>query len=299
MKSNHHVVTLVHKGAMEMAVQAIRSFSGCFRDRYELHIHTDGSLDEDDHRVLLDAATGTPSRIITYEERREKINERLARYPLTRRLIERRGYFTKLELPMFIEPPYLYFDSDIFWLHPTDTLVPEGGPNAFSTESWSWYFGVKNDDLWLKAGTPRRVNSGFYYLGEEFPFARMEDFLERDMFNTDCYGHTDQEIMAYLYPEMVYYHPEDFKRSRREVIYDLEASKAAALHFPGQMWRDHMDQISSMEFTAQGADVKLRFQPSRRLSRLELLRMRLYLWASRSELLKFPIRSYRAIRSKI
>jgi hypothetical protein len=81
-----------------------------------------------------------------------------------------------------VKKPYFFFDSDIVWLRPVENLTPPGGGNAFSTESWSWYYGVCHDEKWITEQTPRRVNSGFYHLAQEFPFQRMEDMLEKSSF---------------------------------------------------------------------------------------------------------------------
>jgi len=288
--------TLVHKGAMPIAVHAIRSFARHFSTSYRLEIHSDGSLDLADHEQLLGATFGMTARIVTSEQRRSGIETALRNFPLTARLIALKGYFTKLELPIWVGKPFFYFDSDVVWLRPVENLIPPGGGNAFSTETWSWYYGVRHDFLWIEAGTPRRVNSGFYHLSQEFPFERMEKLLALGMFNAETYGNTDQEIMAFLFPKMVHYHPEDLVRSRVGVPYQLATVKCAALHFPGGMWREHLDQIKSLESGAHPGSMKIRFTSPVPLTRFELFRMRFYLALSRSELMQFPISSYRIAR---
>jgi hypothetical protein len=62
--------TLVHKGAMPIAVHAIRTFRRHFTGSYRLEIHTDGSLDAPDHEVLMKAADGMPAGIVTSAERK-------------------------------------------------------------------------------------------------------------------------------------------------------------------------------------------------------------------------------------
>lgn len=289
--------TLVHKAAMEIGVAAVSSFARQFAGRYRLDIHTDGSPDAADEDTLLGAAAGLEARIVRPTDRRPLLEKRLQSFPRTRALLDGVGYNAKLELPMVAEPPYFYFDSDIVWLRPVENLAPERAANAFSTESWSWYNGVANDSLWIRAGTPRRVNSGFYHLGEPFPFERMEDMLARGMFDSSLRYNTDQEIMAYLYPEMEMYHPEDLKRSRVRVRYDLQAELCAALHFPGQMWRSHMDQITGLATLGVREPVRMRFQDPVALDRSELLRMRMRVRLSNSPLFGGMIHRLRGLRS--
>lgn len=292
-------VTLVHKGAMAIGVHAVRTFARHFSGTHRLDIHTDGSPDAADEATLLEAAAGMKSRIVRPADRRATLDERLAAYPRTRALLDGVGYFAKLELPMASTEPYFYFDSDIVWLRPAHNLVPPSRPNAFSTESWSWYNGVAKDHLWIRAKTPRRVNSGFYYLGEPFPFEEMENMLAKGMFDPTRRYNTDQEIMAYLFRDMELYHPEDLKRSRVRVRYDLATDSAAALHFPGGMWRDHLDQMEALHEQPSPPGVALRYQPPVALGRAELLRMRLCVAVSDSPLLRDVINLLRNLRGRV
>ena len=289
--------TLIHKAAMPIGIHAVRSFARHFRNTHRLHIHTDGSTDEGDHQELLAAAEGMDARIVTPDDRAPLISKSLSQYPRTAALLKRGAYFTKLELPMFEQTPYFYFDSDIVWLRHVENLAPPQAANAFSTESWSWYNGVAKDSRWIEAKTPRRVNSGFYHIGQTFPYAKMEDMLARGMFDPTKDYNTDQEILAYLYNDMLYYHPEDLKRSRVRRIYDLSQEPCAALHFPGKMWLPHMDQIVACHESPVGKTLSVRYQPPVPLDRLELFRMRARVRISNSQLLGKPINLLRNSRT--
>jgi hypothetical protein len=290
--------TLIHKGAMSIGIHAVRSFARHFSGIYRLDIHTDGSLDAADEAILLREANEMDARILRPQDRLPMLNERLARYPKTRALLNGVGYNAKLELPMATTEPYFYFDSDIIWLRPVSNLTPSTAPNAFSTESWSWYNGVANDHLWIAAKTPRRVNSGFYHLGEPFPFERMEDMLAKKMFDSTLPYNTDQEIMAYLFPDMELYHPEDLKRSRRNVTYDLATDPCAALHFPGGMWQNHLHQADKLTTPTHRTTGTIRYQMPAPLNRSELLRMRLMVTLSDSLLLRGAINRLRKFRAQ-
>lgn len=292
-------ITLVHKAAMPVGVHAVRSFARHFAGRYRLEIHTDGSLEAADERQLLDCAACMEAKIVRPADRRPLLDERLAGFPGIRALMSGVGYFAKLELPMVWEEPCFYFDSDIVWLRPVTNLAPPLRPNAFSTESWSWYNGVAEDRLWIEAKTPRRVNSGFYYQGEAFPFERLEEILERGMFDPSIPYNTDQEIMAYLFKDMEMYHLDDLKRSRVRVRYDLAAESAAALHFPGGMWREHLDQMDALQSLPPRAAAVIRYQSAVPLDKLELIRMRLSVKASNSPLLREGINRLRMLRGRL
>lgn len=287
--------TLVHKGAMPIAIHAIRTFARHFSSSHRLRIHTDGSPDERDHDILLEAASGMEAVIVTAADRAPQVADLLSRRPLTRALIDRGAYFVKLELPMVEPGPYFYFDSDIVWLRHAPDLKPASAKNAFSTESWSWYYGISNDARWIRARTPRRVNSGFYHIGEPFPFDRMEDMMEHRMFDPTIPYNTDQEIMAYLFHEMDIYHPEDLKRSRVGTIYRLEHETCAALHFPGRMWLPHMDQIEALGQAPETTPLRVRQQAPVPLDRIELLKMRLYMKLANSP----ATNAYRRIRNRM
>jgi hypothetical protein len=293
-----HSVTLIHKGAMAIGVHAVATFGRHFSSTHRLDIHNDGSLDEGDLAILREAAAGMEIRMVSPADRQPVLQERLANFSKIRAMLDGCGYFAKLELPMCISRPYFYFDSDIVWLRGAENLVPPTRPNAFSTESWSWYNGVANDREWIRERIPRRVNSGFYYLSEEFPFARMEAMLERGLFDPALPYNTDQEIMAYLYPDMELYHPEDLKRSRRGIHYDFSTEACAALHFPGQMWRAHLDGIAGISSLPAKPAMTIRYQPPVPLSRLELLRMRMGVKISDFALLGGTVNRLRALRAR-
>lgn len=291
--------TLVHKAAMPIGVHAVRTFARHFSGRYRLEIHTDGSPDAEDEGVLLQCAADMESKIVRPGDRRPLLDQHLERFPRIRALMGGAGYFAKLELPMVWDGPRFYFDSDIVWLRAAESLVPPDQPNAFSTESWSWYNGVAHDREWVRERVPRRVNSGFYYLSERFPFARMESMLERGLFDPSRLYNTDQEIMAYLFPNMALFHPEDLKRSRRGVLYDFVTEECAALHFPGQMWRNHLEAIALLATLPDKPPLVIRYEPSVPLSRAELFCMRMAVKLSDSPLLGGFMNRLRAIRAKL
>lgn len=291
-------VTLIHKGAMPVAVAAVGSFARYYGDDYELEIHTDGSLDDGDVSRLSEAAGGIPHHFVGPSEREAVLQPLLTDRPRTHALISLGAYFTKLQLPMVIPKPYFYFDSDIVWLRKAENLDPVGTKDLFSTETWSWYYGVANDREWVRQGVPRRVNSGFYHLQSDFPFDRMEEMLERGLFDHTADYNTDQEIMAYLFLELGHYHIDDFKRTRVGVGYDMSAETCIALHFPGGMWKDHLDQIAALEDEADRPPARLRTTPAIPLSMGEMRRMRYSLAVSRMGILQAPIRLYRFVRSR-
>lgn len=292
-------LTLVHKGAIDIATHSIYSFARHFGKTHRLQIHSDGSLDTWDIELLLKAAIGLEIEIIMPKERQEVVAKHLLPYPKTKLLLEKGGYFTKLELPIYHDEPYFYFDSDVIWLRPVNNLIPATGSCAFSTEGWSWYFGICRDSLWIRGKTPRRVNSGFYYLSNSFPFEKMEEMLENQMFDPSIQGNSDQEIMAYLYPEMVTYDQEDVKRSRVGKIYDLSTLESVALHFPGRMWKQHMDQIEKLASLPPRSPQSIRFCSAKKLTHLELFRMRTYMALANSIAARVPIKLLRRLRKSI
>jgi hypothetical protein len=273
MKSSTHsetsaslqrAVTLVHKGAMPIAIHAVRSFSRHYGDGFLLEIHTDGSLDAEDIELLSNEAGGMAHRFAGPAERAALLGPLLDSRPHTRALASLGGYFTKLQLPMVVPGPYFYFDSDIVWLRKAENLNPLPDADIFSTETWSWYYGARNDREWVRRGVPRRVNSGFYHLVSAFPFDVMEEMLARNLFDHTTDYNTDQEIMA--------------------------------LHFPGGMWKDHLDQIAALHNEEAPAPAPLRIAPAAPLTMREMIRMRYSLRISRMPALKYPIRGYRALR---
>jgi hypothetical protein len=158
---------------------------------------------------------------------------------------------------------------------------------------------VLRDGAWIRERIPRRVNSGFYHLSTGFPAERLARLFKEDLYTPDHRYSTDQEMMAFLYPDMDMYHPADLKRSRRGIRYDLFADPAAALHFPGRMWEEHLDQIRKLDQTADRPPVRIRYQPAVPLDRPEFWRMRATLAAAGSPALRNPIEWFRNIRAAV
>lgn len=280
-------ITLVHKDGLQIATHSIKSFRRNFSQSHRLRIHTDHSITEVDHHILLNAADGMDVKIVTAESRWEKLSAFLKNHPRLGELLNKRGStLTKLEIPIFQNSPYFFFDSDVIWLRHVENLNPKGSPNAFSTESWSAYPGISNTGDWIKERVPRRVNSGFYYLGDPFPVERLDQLIRNKSFDKTIRYSGDQEIFAYLYRNLQYYHPADFMRTRVGSIYKLDSLDSAAVHFPGKMWMHHLEQIERLEEGEKKEPVQIRFKQARELSRFEILRMRTQLRMGDSTFLK-------------
>lgn len=290
--------TLIHKASMPIARHAVRTFCATHRDYFrELEIHTDGSLTEAERNELSVMAWGMPFRFVEPQERRGELDRLIGNFPATKAFLNGQGYRSKMELPIISREPYFYFDSDIVWLRSCGNLTGNGLENLFSTETWTWYPGIRHDLSWTRANIPRRVNSGFYYLADPFPFDRMERLLTGNLYNPEAPYATDQEIMAFLYPGMLLYHPDDLMRSRRAIVYDLRHLKAVALHFPGRMWEAHLDQLDILQPAAETAAV--RFVRAVSLKITELLRMHLAIGIAQSAWSRLFILMYRKIRAQL
>jgi hypothetical protein len=293
--------TLVHAASMPIARHAVRTFcithQGLFR---ELEIHTDGSLTEEHRSELVELTGGMAFRFVEPDERRDTLKGKIGGFPEILSLMSGRGYFSKMELPMVSSEPYFYFDSDIVWLRPCTNLTGDGSQNLFSTETWTWYPGIRKELSWARASVPRRVNSGFYYLADPFPFERLERLLTHKMYDPEIPYATDQEIMAFLYPRLRLYHADDLIRSRRGIMYDLLKTKAAALHFPGKMWESHLDRIESFHPDLPANEVQIpRLVDSVPLGVNEIIRMRVTMALAQTKWTQFPADLYRSLRAKM
>lgn len=281
--------TLVHKGAMEIAQHSIRSFAKHFSQSHTLTIHADNTVGEQDQQLLLQAAKGMQANVMSSEERKRIITESLVDYPNVKILTDQNSYFTKLEIPMVQQTPFFYFDSDIIWLRHVRNLNPVHAPNAFSTETWTFYPGMTDVDYWIKSKVPRRINSGFFYVSEPFPFQKLEQLLAKGFYDSGAPHAGDQEIFAFLYPGMENYHPDDMKRSRVGSIYNLKEMSCAALHFCGGMWKPHLKQIEQLSDSKSDGVATVRFVPSVPMSGLELYRTNISLKIGDSKLLAKPL----------
>lgn len=290
--------TLVHTASMPIARHAVRTFCITHRDAFsELIIHTDGSLTNEDRRDLSSMTGGMPFRFVEPRERRQMINRLCMNFPRTQAFLDGYGYRAKMEIPVFESEPYFYFDSDVLWLQPCANLLGDGNINLFSTESWTWYPGIRKASVWARSGVPRRVNSGFYFLRDPFPFDRMERLLSEVLYEPEAPWATDQEIMAFLYPSMRLYHPDDLMRSRRGILYDLVNLKAVALHFPGRMWEPHLGLIAALHPTPLPRLVRIT-EPIP-LGITEITRMKIILATAQARWSRVPVELYRRIRASL
>jgi len=283
---------------MPIARHAVRTFCSTHRDCFsELIIHTDGSLTNEDRHDLSSMTEGMPFRFVEPWQRRQMIDQICIDFPRTRAFLDGNGYRAKMEIPVVEQKPYFYFDSDVVWLQTCTNLLGDGTINLFSTESWTWYPGIRKASVWAKSGIPRRVNSGFYFLKDPFPFDRMERLLSAGLYEPEAPWATDQEIMAFLYPAMRLYHQDDLMRSRRGIIYNLVNLKAGSLHFPGRMWETHLAQIATLHPTTLPREIRITDPIPLVMS--EIMRMKIMLSTAQARWSRGPVEIYRRIRARL
>ena len=292
----HIAKTLVHKAAMPVALEAVRTFASVCPNEYFLEIHSDGSLDKEDVAALEKAAGMLNKSVVYPAERVDKLATVLESYPLSRDLISRRGYMTKIELFAFSSPPFFYFDSDIVWLRPFQPIMQVDGGSIFSTETWSWYYGMAGHAEWIKEKIPARINSGFAFINSPFPFQRLETMLEKGLFNPDNQGAGDQELFAFLFRDTLVFSLKDFTRSRVGVRYDLKSLESVALHFPGRMWERHLDQIRAFQPDLGLTPKAVDFCQPKRLDCYEVAKMNFVKYAQANSLLDKGVNLYRKVR---
>ena len=289
--------TLVHKAAMPIAEHAVRTFAVACRGAYCLQIHSDGSLEDSDFARLEEMANVMTVRRVEPAERKALLAPQIADKPFCQALFARPGYMAKLEVLAYESGPFFYLDSDIVWLHPFEPITSPDNNAIFSTETWSWYYGIQKPGDWSKERIPRRINSGFAFLPGAFPFDRLETMLERGLYTANHWLSTDQELLAYLYPDCRIFSLRDFARSRRGLIYDLTALNSIALHFPGGMWKNQLKQITEFTVKSQKPSCLVHTEIAKALSHWEILRMNAALACEQNYLLKRVANFYRRQRS--
>ncbi len=289
--------TLVHKAAMPVALHAVRTFAACCDKHFQLEIHTDGSLDDTEVRQLTAAADDLQTTIIDPPARQEHLAGLRPDYPQVAGLLERGGYMSKMQVLAIAEEPFFYFDSDIVWLHPFQLQIPDNTSAIFSTETWSWYNGIRKPLHWIKRQVPARVNSGFTYLKPPFPFELFEQMLTARLYNPDHKYSTDQEILAYLYKDCRLFRLDQLVRSRVGAKYQINEHQAVALHFPGGMWKPHLQQIENYQIHSSVKPVTIALTQPEPLSMQEYLRLRTIVMIEENWLLHRIANQLRRLRS--
>lgn len=258
---------LVHKVAIPVAEQSIRTFSLCYGSGARLEIHSDGTITEDDIATLVSAArNGMQVCYHDTKTRKQRVKELLVDRPHLLSLLGRGGYFNKMELCMVAEGPFLYFDSDVIWRRPSD-LRPRVSSSAFATEHFTWYPGA-NMKSFVSERIPRRINSGVFYLGEPFPLGRFEECVRKSIINPDIPGATDQEYFAYLFPNTEIYDARDVCRTRAGTVYDLNRSTGALMHYVSSSWKCQIERIR--DFSPSQESIPIRLRPSVPISSVEV-----------------------------
>jgi hypothetical protein len=283
---------------MPVALHAVRTFAASIQGAYDLEIHSDGSLEETDFLQLEQEAKGLPTRRVLPAQRQTLLAPQIADKPLSQALFARPGYMTKLEVLAYEPGPFFYFDSDIVWLRTFEPVASPTGKAIFSTETSSWYYGMQKPRVWIKERIPRRINSGFAYLPAAFPFERLETMLRQGFYTPDHRLSTDQELLAYLYPDCRIFSMEDFARSRRGQRYDLTTLPSVALHFPGGMWKEHLAEIAEHAVDEQEPPRKIQTQQAAPLSSIEILRMYAALACEQNYFLQRLANMYRRLRNR-
>lgn len=290
--------TLVHKAALPVALESVRTFAACSLKQYSLEIHSDGSLDAEDLSALCHAAGSMETTVVEPSDRKAVLAECLSnQFPLSSSLLKRGAYMSKLEVLASADKEFFYFDSDIIWLRPFEAIAPAAHvPAVFSTETWSWYYGIQKPWRWIANRTPARVNSGFTFLRPPFRFAKLEAMLRDGLYNPDHEYATDQEILAYLYPDCKLFSLCDFARSRVGKFYDLSKLDCFALHYPGGMWKQHLEIIKSFKPHDHATPHAVARTIPYPFQYLEYFKMRILLLVEKSIFLQPLANQYRRIR---
>ena len=290
-------VTLLHQSALPIGLEAVRTFARIAPRGCVLEIHSDGSLDESAWSALRQAALPVHVMCVGPEQRNPVLEERTRSFPLSRQLFQRGGYMTKLAVLATVSAPFFFFDSDIVWLRPfSPSDFPEQNA-VFSTETWSWYYGIQRPLRWIQEKIPARINSGFAWLPGAFPFERLEQMLREKLYTPDHRYSTDQEIMAFLYPRAQVFSMAYLDRSRVGKQYYLEKLSAVALHFPGRMWQSHLTAIQRFTPAGERTPIVIPLEIPPVLSPLEILRMHAVLWAESSSWVRVIINQLRKLRN--
>ena len=286
--------TLVHKAAVPVAEQSIRTFSHCYGSRARLEIHSDGTLPEEDIARLISAA-GNGMLVCHHdtETRKRRVKELLVDRPQLLSLLGRGGYFNKIELCMVAEGPFLYFDSDVIWRRPSD-LRPRGSSSAFATEHFTWYPGA-NMKSFVRERIPRRINSGVFYLLDPFPLDRLEECVRKGIINPDIPGTGDQEYFAYLFPNTEIYDTRDVCRTRAGTVYDLNRSTSLLMHYVSSSWKFQIERIR--DFSPSDHFMPIRLRPSVPISSMEVTYVTMYrkLWTA--SWVRLPAHLLRKVRN--
>lgn len=296
---NLSINTLVHEAALPIACPCITSFLKCHPKAGCLNIHIDGSVTEGGKEQLAQAAAGHEFRIVGPEDRQNKVAQKVEDYPQVRELIGRGGYCVKFEIPLWADKPFFFFDSDIFWLRTCQNLGSWESSAIFSAESWTYYPGMVQRGQWAKKGIPSRVNSGFYFLREEFPVGRMEDFLGEELYDPSLPYATDQEVMAATFPAMQQFCQKGFMRARRRMIYPMKEQECVALHFPGGGWRLHLEQFEALFEVIPLEASAVEVVEAKRLSKLEFLKIDLFMKLTTNTFGKALIKIPRRLRAQL
>ncbi len=290
---------LVHHGGVEIGRAAVRTFDLNCIEPYNLEIHSDGSLTAQDQNALLGEISLRPARLVLPEERAPRIEERTRNCPKVRKMLEKGGHFHKISVAISAEGPYFFFDSDILWVNKFKGVLPESRLNAFSLDPWSWYFGSAKRREWVKRGIPMRVNSGFYFLGETFPVEKLEKAISDGHYDPEARDATDQEIFAYLFPDLEYYDPGAFVKTRAGIRYPLDTSTAVALHFAGGHWKDRLPELAAFYPKASLSVKKVSYRPARPITYLEIVRMLLYRFLIRNKWIFPATFLFRKLRTQL
>jgi hypothetical protein len=290
---------LLHKKALPIALESLRTFMICCKDPVEVEIHSDGSLDAGDVAELARVVGRSDLKVVGPAERAPVVAERLKNFPRIAALLAKRSFFVKFEVFIFVERPFFYFDSDIVWTRPFVGLAELKDTDYFSLDPWTWYFGARQPAAWIRRQALRRLNSGFIYLRTAFPYQELEDLLAAGFFDAEDPSATDQELLAYLFPKGRMFSERSFARVRGWNLYDLAKVSSVALHYAGARWVAHIDAIRAFQPPLAETPHRILSEAGASLSWKDFILMKLHLELTKFSLFRRLLLGFRKMRARL
>lgn len=261
-----------------MASLCLRTLQRSWQEPFKLIIHEDGSLTEEDREKIAAALPNT--EILRRKDHVEKIESVLAGFPAARKYRSEHPLSNKLlDVPIIASEPDLHFvDCDLVFFRPFTGLFDAPG-TLFSREDDQGFSARILPLMKMRGPLPCGFNSGLFRLPKaKYDLDVIEWFLSKPELRTFPQL-VEQTAYSFLFgvKGCQNFDTRQFVSSRSQCVVGNE-TLSVHLMYDLKKRVDEFAGIADRTLAASPAPVRVKFQPARALTRLDLLARKFTRW---------------------
>ncbi len=241
------VATLLGEKGIDFSIQCIKSFIQMARFPFELHIFTDGTIEN--IPITTQSAYLVSITNHSLAERNDFIHQFIKSFPVLAKFRQENVLSYKIiDIPYFMQSPYLYIDSDIFFMRPfsidntfTHPVCMHDTKNAYVVSP----FEIKPMG---KFSIKSCINTGILYLPNGVDFAVLESMAKKLFWKEERMQHAwaEQTLFALLLSNKKEEQLYCFHKEQIAMPFKIKPDRVIAVHYISS-YRRLFSKINSIQ----------------------------------------------------